>query len=190
MTTSPLMPNSLTHYVESEEIKAWVDALTSSKWTDRHDARKRLASLGDAALPAVAALIEDPRVLARWEAAKTLSDMTTPAAAQPLVKALADEDSFGVRWIAAEGLVKLGRDGLVPLFEALMLNPRSVYLRVGAHHVLIAARRRGDAELVEPVLAALGTYSPRVELPLVAREALIKLEDLIRLEDEQGWHAD
>ncbi len=188
-TTTSLPQHSLTTGVESDAIQLWVDALTSRKWAERHDARLRLARLGDPAVEAVTALMDDPHELTRWEAVKTLADMTSPVAAPALVRALTDEDSFGVRWVAAEGLVKLGRDALVPLFEALMRNPRSVYLRVGAHHVLVAVRRRGDAVLVEPVLEALGSYAPRVDLPLVARDALANLEDLVRLEEEIGGSA-
>lgn len=177
MTIPSLTPASLIPCGESEVIQFWVDALASRHWADRHDARTRLARLGDAAVAPVTALLGDPREQVRWEAAKTLSDMASPKAAPALVRALTDEDSFGVRWVAAEGLVKLGRDALEPLFLALMVRPRSVYLRVGAHHVLIAARRRGDAELIEPVLEALGGYSPRFDLPLVARESLIRLRE-------------
>ena len=189
MTMPSLTPTSFSTGEEPEVIQLWVDALTSRKWAERHDARTRLARLGDAAVGAVAELLEDPREQARWEAAKTLSDMNRVTAAPALVRALTDEESFGVRWVAAEGLVRLGRDALVPLFEALMRNPRSVYLRVGAHHVLIGARRHGEEALAEPVLEALGSYSPRADLPLIAREALIRLEDLIRLEEEHGGSA-
>ncbi len=174
-TTTSLLQTSLDAGGESDVIQLWVGALASRKWVERHDARTHLAKVGDLAVAPVASLLDDPREHVRWEAAKTLSDMVSPAAAPVLVRALSDE-SFGVRWVAAEGLVRLGRDALEPLFEALMLKPRSVYLRVGAHHVLIAARRWGDADLVEPVIAALGSFSPRVELPLVARDALIRVQ--------------
>ncbi len=176
MTASFHLPTTPSALVDDvERIPELVSDLTSRDWVARHKARTLLAFLGDVAVEPVAQLLDNPREQARWEAAKTLSDMCSPAAAPALVKALTDEDSFGVRWVAAQGLIKLGTEGLEPLLLDLMEHPRSVYLRVGAHHVLYELRRHGCADLVDPVLAALGSFSPRVELPFVAREALIAL---------------
>jgi uncharacterized protein YjiS (DUF1127 family) len=176
MTASSYQPPTPPHPSDdSASLPRLVGALTSPNWIARHDARRRLAELGDRAIPSVRVLLDDPREQVRWEAAKTLSDLGSPRAAPSLVKALTDEDSFGVRWVAAEGLVKLGAAGLEPLLVQLVEHPRSIYLRVGAHHVLYELRRRGDASYLDSVLAALGSFSPRVELPFVAREALADL---------------
>ncbi len=175
MTASSHLPPALTVSDDPETIQQLVGDLSSRDWVARHKARTLLASFGDDSVEPVAQLLGDAREQTRWEAAKTLSDVCSPAAAPALVKALTDEDSFGVRWVAAQGLIKLGRGGLEPLLVELMEHPRSVYLRVGAHHVLYELRRHGLADLVEPVLAALGSFSPRVELPFVAREALLAL---------------
>jgi HEAT repeat protein len=104
----------------SEGILVWIDALSGQDWAACHDARGRLVRLGDAAVGPVSTLLADPLEQVRWEAAKVLSEISSPRAAPALVLTLTDESSFGVRWVAAEGLIRLGRDGLWPLLESLI----------------------------------------------------------------------
>ena len=56
-------------------------------------------------------------------------------AAPALVEAMND-DAFGVRWLAAEGLITLRRQGLGPLLQALIEHPDAMWLRESAHHVI------------------------------------------------------
>jgi HEAT repeat protein len=152
-------------------IETMVAALASDDEGERQDARHSLVEIGE---PAVAALIEamaDPSDDLSWQAAKTLNQIGSPAAGPALVKALEDED-FGVRWLAAEGLIGLKREGLVPLLEALESRSDSVWLREGAHHVLFTLFEEGLAAEVQPVLAALDGVEPSLEVPWDARIAL------------------
>jgi HEAT repeat protein len=118
----------------------------------------------------------------RWEAAKALGYLADPDGAPALVRALRDEE-FGVRWLAAEGLILLGRDGLEPLLRALMERPDSVWLRQGAHHVLRVLSRRGFREVLQPVLAALDGLEPWLQVPLAAEDAR---DALARAGKQQG----
>ena len=81
----------------------------------------------------------------RWEAAKSLSDIADPAAAPALVQALEDPET-GVRWLAAEGLIRMRSACLQPLLHALTERADSVWLRDGAHHVLHDLAKMGLAE--------------------------------------------
>jgi HEAT repeat protein len=87
------------------------------------------------------------------------------------VQALEDSD-FGVRWLAAEGLVKMGDAALAPLFMALEKRADSTWQREGAHHVLRIMADRGASDWVAPVMAALEGVEPVLEVPLKARDAL------------------
>jgi len=71
----------------------------------------------------------------RWEAAKALSQIANPASIQALLEALSDK-TFEVRWMAAEGLIRIGRKAVIPLLEALVEHSDSYWLREGIHHVL------------------------------------------------------
>ena len=114
----------------------------------------------------------------RWEAAKALCGIADPIAATALVNALDDRDG-DVRWLAAEGVAALGRDGLQPLLVALLQRAQSGWLCEGAHHVchtLVKRKRLGP--ILRPVLAALGQTEPEVAVPPAAYTALSRLREL------------
>jgi HEAT repeat protein len=100
-----------------------------------------------------------------------------------LVQALEDEEP-GVRWLAAEGLVALGRDGLEPLLQALEGGSDSVWLQAGAHQVLHTLVREGVADEVAPVLEALEDIEPAVEVPMASYNALMELRKQTGQRDE------
>jgi HEAT repeat protein len=166
-------------------IGALIAALADDDGLVRQRARESLVDMGE---PAVAPLIEaltDPNDKVRWEAAKALSEIGSPAAASALVRALRDK-SFGVRWLAAEGLITLEREGLTPLLQALVQHSDSIWLREGAHHVLRILAGKGLYAQVAPVLAALEDTEPVLEAPLAARAALGKLAQEPGHSDERG----
>jgi HEAT repeat protein len=148
-----------------EELRSY-DGLT------RQRARKSLVAMGSRPVASLLKLLADPRNQVRWEAAKALSDIGDPMAASALVAALEDE-SFGVRWLAADGLIALEKDALPPLLEALKEDGGSLWLREGAHHVLsMLAAEHGLHDRVTPVLTALESIEPDTDVPLAAQKAL------------------
>lgn len=171
-------------YIDVDRARAGQDSFSTSELVARLSsrdgvtrmrARRALVGLGPSATEELTAVLADPRVQVRWEATKALSEIADPATADALVKMLRDED-FGVRWLAAEGLARLGRDGLVPLLEVLSRQLVSERFRAGAHHVIHAQLEGSDGEIVRPVLDALGGFTPRESAPVAARRALAALE--------------
>ena len=163
-------------------ISSLIAAFASDEGLVREAARRRLVHIGR---PAVAPLMEalaGGATQTRWEAAKALGHLGDPDAAPALVRGLQDEE-FGVRWLAAEGLILLGRHGLRPLLRALIERPDSVWLRQGAHHVLRVLSRRGFREVLRPVLAALDGLEPWLQVPLAAEDAR---DALARVGKQQG----
>lgn len=152
-----------------------VAQLSSEHGALRTQARAELVRLGSAATADLLAALADPRVQVRWEATKALAEIADPESAEALVQTLRDED-FGVRWLASEGLIRLGREGLIPLLEALARGLVSERFRAGAHHVIRAQLKGRDGETLRPVYEALGGFAPRVSAPLAARRALAALE--------------
>ena len=98
-------------------------------------------------------------------------------AASELVATLEDSN-FGVRWLAAEGLIAIGREVLPPLMEALTKHSDSAWLREGAHHVLhdLANRDPEVKDFVAPVITALEGSEPEIGVMELAHTALDKLE--------------
>jgi HEAT repeat protein len=155
----------------SADVSSRVAALSSPVGVTRQNAREALVTVGHAAVGPLIALLDDRRDHVRWEAAKALSEIADPAAAEALVKTLVDPE-VGVRWLAAEGLIRLRKAGLPPLFRALMERAGSVWLREGAHHVLHTLAKTGLGDQVSAVLAALEGIEPAAAVPAAARKAL------------------
>jgi|GEM_PF-491884 len=163
----------------SDKIRALIAELGSRIGTGRQEARWALVKIGAPAVNALIGALSSDSNQVRWEAAKALEEIGDPASAPALVKTLEDWD-FSVRWLAAEGLILLGRGGVIPLLQALTTKPDSTWLREGAHHVL---RSQADAEVrkvTAPVLTALEDLEPTLAVPSAAHDALIALEAMVR----------
>jgi hypothetical protein len=52
-----------------------------------------------------------------------------------LIKVLQDE-VFDIRWLVAEALIAIGSDSIKPLLSSLANEPKELFLREGAHHVI------------------------------------------------------
>lgn len=144
----------------------------------REKAREALVVIGEPAVPLLIQLLSHQKPHVRWEAAKTLCDIADPIAATALVNALDDLDD-DVRWLAAEGVTALGREGLQPLLAALIQRAQSCSFCEGAHHVchaLVTKKKLGP--ILRPVLAALEEAEPAVGAPVAAYTALSKLRNL------------
>jgi HEAT repeat protein len=166
--------------VPPSQLNTLIAELSNPDGIKRQRTRVALSKMGEAAIDPLIETLHSHRGPARWEAAKALSQIGSPKAAQSLVEALED-DQFSIRWLAAEGLIALGRAGLKPLLEALWQTPDSIRLREGAHHVLhdLVTQESLDKQLLaqlRAVLAALNYLDPAVALPLTVMPALKTLK--------------
>jgi HEAT repeat protein len=155
-----------------KSIEQLVEALGDKNATKRLKAREALVDAGSEAVPFLLSALDSLRQHVRWEAAKALTAIGDPRAADSLVAALSDKDP-DVRWVVGEALIALGRDALKPLLVMLEQSdvPDSAYR--GAHHVLHDLVRRSDLNvLLRPVLQAFDEPEPTVAVPVAAAEAL------------------
>jgi HEAT repeat protein len=139
-----------------DRIRSLLDDLASSNPTVRTKARTALACIGNPSVPHVVQLLSHGKPHVRWEAAKVLVAIADPISATALVNAL-DDDDGDVRWLAAEGVIALGRDGLYP-------------------YALAGGKKLGP--ILAPVLVVLRKSEPQVYIPLAAYDALLKLRKL------------
>lgn len=143
----------------------------------RIKARKSLLAIGDPSVPSLIRLLSHAKPHVRWEAAKALGRIANPTAASALVNALEDRDS-DVRWLAAEGLVALGREGLRPLLAALFERDESCWLCQGALHVCRAlAREKRLGPILRPLLVTLRQPWESTVVPAAAYAALSRLQE-------------
>ena len=119
------------------DIPELVSALANSDPAARTKVRKAVVAIGKPTVPSLIQLLSHRKPHVRWEAAKALCGIADPIAAYALVNALDDPDG-DVRWLAAEGLAALGRDGLQPLLAALLERARSgCRALVWGHYVFV-----------------------------------------------------
>lgn len=134
-----------------------------------------LSAVGKAAEGSVIPLTSDPDEQVRWHAYKVLSTVATDAAAPTLIKGL-DSSNSGVRWLAAEGLVHIGRGALRPLFQQLTNEKISQWLRNGAIHVLNKVSWSNDQDrYYYTSLAKELKNAPTATISHIARRELEKL---------------
>jgi HEAT repeat protein len=152
-----------------------VAALSSRDPMTRKRARQALVAKGTREVTAaLAAAISDRRERVRWEAAKALIAVRDPDTAPDLLRAL-DDASQDIRWLAAKGLIAIGEVGLVSVLQGLTEPGRSLEFYQAAHHVVHDLSRRGHAEILAPVLAALAHSEPMIAAPPAALRALTAL---------------
>lgn len=163
-------------YAEPVNIEALGRALSDRDGGKRQEARDYLVKAGPRSVLVLTALITDPNHRVRWEAAKALGQINDPTAAPALVTALEDDDS-DIRWLGAEGLIVLGRAGLVPLLEELIRRSDSFQLREGAHLVIRKLVEQGNYAYLAPILDALDGPAAEDALPPAASRALDALDE-------------
>jgi HEAT repeat protein len=163
---------------QEPSIPSLVADLVGSDPAARKKARQALVTMGEPAVPSLIQLLSHRKPHVRWEAAKALRDIADPIAASALVNALDDRDG-DVRWLAAQGLAALGREGLQPLLAALLERAKSCSFCESAHHVchtLVKTKKLGP--ILRPLLAALRESEPEVAAPPAAYAALARLREL------------
>ena len=158
-------------------LSSLVAELSKKDGAVRERARQSLVAIGAPAVTYLVEALANRNELLRWEAAKALGEIGSPAAAPALVAALEDE-VFDVRWLAAEGLIALRGEGLVPLLRALVERSDSLWLREGAHHVLHDVSRGRLEDVLRPLVAALHDIEPSVEVPFAAKTVLSGLMEV------------
>ena len=118
-----------------DKIQELIQKLSSENSIDRIKARYELVKMGKPAIEYLIGLQYLHTEHVRWEAIKTLSQIADPDSIPILINAL-ENDRFDVRWLAAEGLIDIGKESIKPLLEALEHQQNSKFMREGVHHVL------------------------------------------------------
>ena len=168
--------------ITPEMISDLVNKLGSDDGFVREHARLSLIDLGKEAVPSLIQALASRQQQVRWEAAKALAKIADPKSISSLIKALQDE-VFDIRWLAAEALIAIGIDSIKPLLIALADEPKELFLREGAHHVIkyIIGQNSKKPELnkiLKSVEQALDSTVPGIAVAGAAKDALEKLKTL------------
>jgi HEAT repeat protein len=125
--------------IKKSELQELIIKLGSDNGLERQKARKAFVKMGMDSIDFLMELLSHPKHIYRWEAVKTLEEIADPVSIPLLIQALEDDKS-DVRWIAASGLIKLGKHSIKPLLKILETKSDSVFVLEGAHHVFFELR--------------------------------------------------
>ncbi len=126
--------NTMNNLTE-KEIRELMEILGDEDGRKRKNAREKLAAIGEHTLKYIKDYLNHPKHIYRWEAMKVIEEIEHPDSIPILINALNDDKS-DIRWIAAEGLIKVGKYSLKPLLKAIAENYDSVFVLNGAHHII------------------------------------------------------
>lgn len=153
------------------DIDKLVSELNCDSRTRCLNARRALELKGQDAVPPLAEALKNGQDMAPMHAAKALGKIGGPVAVQALVGALKDDRS-GVRWAAAEALIKQGPDAIKPVLRTIIENNNSFLVREAAHHVLSDIDEGPLKIKLAPVVEALEDGVPALEAPVAAKRIL------------------
>jgi HEAT repeat protein len=160
--------------INEAEFKKLLEALLSEKGTERKKARKALVANGKKSLPYLKEFIHHPKHFYRWEAMKTMEEIADPESIPIFIEALEDDES-DIRWIAAQGLIKIGKLSLQPLLKAIVEKPDSIFVLSSAHHVLHDLKINEHLPSgfpVDKLLSVLKGSATKAEIELTAYEIM------------------
>ncbi len=120
---------------EETKLQKQVEKLQSDEGLKREQAREFLVKAGSKSLPFVTELLDSEKHKHRWEAMKVIAEIGTTDSIPVLLDGLVDE-SGDIRWIASEGLIRVGKFSVKPLLELILDKHDSVFALNGAHHII------------------------------------------------------
>jgi HEAT repeat protein len=138
-------------------LSLFKESLDTENVKQKLRSRKTLVRMGKSILPQLHKLSASENVLIRMEAVKILQLIADRRSMYEFIRLLEDKE-FDIRWIAAEGLIKIGRRSVRPLTEAVRDGDNSIVLNEGAHHVLNALLNESEKQKQKSFLLSLENY--------------------------------
>jgi HEAT repeat protein len=169
----------MTNKREETEIKSLINQLGSKNGIIRSNARESLKLFGAKAVDYLSGLLINRKKIIRWEALKTLLEIRDPHSGPLFLLAIKDK-APEIRWMGAEGLISLGKYGVIIMLEGLISNPESLYIRKGAHHVLKEYSKYNPSLEIKKLFISLNRADSESNSPVYALKFLRKLKKTIK----------
>ena len=122
-------------------VKRLLGILCDSDRQKRVEARRELVALGDETLKYVDDYLDHPKHICRWEVLRVVKEIADLKSIPVFLDAL-DDDKSDIRWIAAEGLIRMGKYSIRPLLNLIKEKYDSVFVLNGAHHIILELYER------------------------------------------------
>jgi HEAT repeat protein len=148
------------------------ESLDSKNSVKKLAARSTLVGMGKSITPKLHKLLNSENGLLRMEAAKIVELIADRRSIPYLINLLGDKE-FEIRWIAAEGLIKIGRPAILPLLKSIRDGKSSFILNKGAHHILLSILKEDEKNKLTKLLLSLDDAQELGETaPVEASEAI------------------
>ena len=153
------------------------------------NARRYLVDMGKEILPQLNKLVLSKNIHLRKEASKVI-EIIGDKDSIPVLINLLDDDDGSIRWIAAEGLIHIGRESIVPLLSKIVEEGDDTYLKMGARHAFLMLFSNDEKNHFQPLLQSLKNYNNiSILAPVEAFRALIMFKHLnVEGSRSMYWH--
>lgn len=138
-------------------IKLINELIDDRNYPHKHNARIALVKHGKTIIPYMHKLLSSRDGIIRMEAAKVVELIADKRSIHVLIGLLEDKEP-GIRWIAAEGLVKIGRPSILPLLRSVRDSKNPIFLYRGVHHVLSSLLSAKEKSNLESLMLSLDNY--------------------------------
>ena len=158
-----------------DDLEGLISELGNQDGMVRKQARESLVLVGEPAAARLRELLASPLKQTRWEAVKTLATIADPGSLPEFV-ALLDDPSSDLRWLAATGLIQLGRRSIRPVLQALS-DPKAPRGRLEMGRRVLGKLSR-DEQVLAGVVAPLMEVINGTDQAVIAERAARALSDL------------
>jgi len=149
------------------------DLAEINNYQKKTSTRRYLSDMGKKILPQIYKLLRSKNMHLRMEASKIIRQIGDKESI-PILIDLLDDDEGSVRWIAAEGLVHIGRDSILPLLNKIVEKGNDKNFMAGARYALLRLFSEEEKEQFQPLLQSLkGRNFMSLLAPVEAFRALI-----------------
>jgi len=138
-------------------VKLINESLDTDDYRKKMSARETLVKMGKTIIPQMHKLLDSENDLLRMEAAKIV-ELIADRRSMPLLINLLDDTIFEIRWLAAEGLIKIGRRSICPLLKSVRDGRSSLFFNRGTHHILLGLLNKKEKDELIPLLQSLDNY--------------------------------
>jgi hypothetical protein len=138
-------------------VKIIYRSLDTKDYIIKKSARETLVKMGGKILPLIHKLLSSENDSLRMETAK-ITELIADKRSIPSLINLLDDPLFEIRWISAEGLVKIGRRSICPLLKSVRDGRSSLFFNRGAHHILLCLVDEEERNKLMPLLQSLDNY--------------------------------
>jgi HEAT repeat protein len=149
------------------------ESLDTKNSDKKLSARSTLVGMGKTIIPQLHRLLDSKNSLLRSEVAKIV-ELIADRRSIPFLIRLLDDKDFEIRWIAAEGLIKIGRRSILPLLKSVRDGESSYVHNKGTHHVLNGLLNESEKKKMSPLLLSLDDSSELGETAPVEASKAIK----------------